>query len=75
MKYLAYIRQNNGWQKIELKNSEEVRYFIKDIYKLDERSEVIIKYKKDDTDFVLCHFVNTLHNSYNVEMKLERKLK
>ena len=75
MEYLAYIKQDNGWKKIELKNSKEVRYFIKDVYALDERSEVIIKYKKDNTDFILCSFVNTLHNSQNVEMKLERKLK
>ena len=75
MIYLAYIRQDKGWNKIELKNSDEVRQFVKDVYKLDERSEVIIKYKKDHTDFVLCHFVNTLHNFHNVNIKLERKLK
>lgn len=75
MKYIAYLNQGNGWKKYKLKNYQQALEFIKDVYDLDNRCEVIIKYRDNDCDYVLCSFVNTLSTLNEMNMKLERKRK
>ncbi len=76
MTYRIYANNGNGWKLFhKTRKYEEVKEFIREVYELDERYEVIIKYRDKDTDYILCSFVNTLSNLYDLNMKLERKLK
>ncbi len=76
MRYKIYANLGNGWKLFhKTKKHEEVKDFIREVYELDERCEVIIKYRSNDCDYVLCSFVNTLSTLDDLNMKLERKLK
>ena len=75
MKWIAYGNIDlSGWKKLlETSNYQEILDFIDEVYLLDERCEVIIKYQDRYMENILCSFSNRTTSKRFLELRLERK--